>query len=180
AASDGMAAMAETAASVLPPPSHAIAITSGTVVDVEGKRRPLSGATVVVVNGKITAVGPSRSVAVPAGATVVDAAGKTIIPGLWDMHAHFEQVEWGPIYLASGITTVRDVGNELEFITSVRDAVASGKGIGPRMLLAGIVDGAGPNSMGAIRATTADEAREVVRRYRDAGFDQIQIYSSIS
>jgi imidazolonepropionase-like amidohydrolase len=89
-------------------------------------------------------------------------------------------VEWGPIYLASGITTVRDVGNELEFIASVRDAVASGKGIGPRMLLAGIVDGAGPNAMGAIRATTPEEARQVVGRYHDAGFAQIKIYSSIT
>jgi imidazolonepropionase-like amidohydrolase len=119
-------------------------------------------------------------VSVPAGATTVNAAGKTLIPGLWDMHSHFEQVEWGPIYLASGVTTVRDVGNELEFITSVRDAVKSGRGIGPRMLLAGIVDGNGPNAMGAIRAATADEGREVVRRYHDAGFDQIKIYSSIS
>ena len=180
AASDGMAAMAETAAAVLPPPSHALAITGGTVLDVTGKKRPLANSTVVVIDGRITAVGPSSRVAIPADATIVNAAGKTIIPGLWDMHAHFEQVEWGPIYLASGITTVRDVGNELEFVASVRDAVASGKGIGPRMLLAGIVDGAGPNSMGAIHASTPEEGRQVVRRYHDAGFAQIKIYSSIS
>jgi imidazolonepropionase-like amidohydrolase len=62
----------------------------------------------------------------------------------------------------------------------VQSAIASGKGIGPRMLLAGIVDGNGPNAMGAIRASTPDEARAVVRRYHDAGFDQIKIYSSIS
>jgi imidazolonepropionase-like amidohydrolase len=180
AASDGMAAMAETASAVLPPPSPSIAVTGGTLVDVTGKTRPLADATIVIAGGRIAAAGPSARVTVPPGATVVDAAGKTIIPGLWDMHAHFEQVEWGPIYLASGITTVRDVGNELEFVTSVRDAVASGKGIGPRMLLAGIVDGAGPNAMGAIRATTAEEARQVVRRYHDAGFAQIKIYSSIT
>jgi imidazolonepropionase-like amidohydrolase len=180
AASDGMAAMAETAAAITPPASHAIAITGGTVLDIEGKRRPLANSTVVVIDGRITSVGPSNRVAVPQGATVVNAAGKTIIPGLWDAHAHFEQVEWGPIYLASGITTVRDVGNELEFVASVRDAVASGKGIGPRMLLAGIVDGAGPNAMGAIRATTPEEGRQVVGRYHDAGFAQIKIYSSIT
>jgi imidazolonepropionase-like amidohydrolase len=179
AASDGMAAMAETAAAINPPPVHTLAITGGTVIDVTGKRRPLTDATVVVIDGRIAAVGASRSVKVPAGATVVDAAGKTLIPGLWDMHSHFEQVEWGPIYLASGVTTVRDVGNELEFITSVRDAIASGKGVGPRMLLAGIVDGVGPNAMGAIHASTPAEARDVVRRYHDAGFDQIKIYSSI-
>ena len=180
AASDGMAAMAHTASAVLPPPVSSIAITGGTVVDVTGRRPPQANSTVVINDGKIAAVGPPARVKVPAGATIVNASGKTIIPGLWDMHAHFEQVEWGPIYLASGVTTVRDVGNEFEFITAVRDAVASGKGIGPRMLLAGIVDGAGPNAMGAIRATNADEARAVVRRYHDAGFLQIKIYSSIT
>jgi imidazolonepropionase-like amidohydrolase len=179
AASDGMAAMAETAAAVNPPPAHALAITGGTVIDVTGKRKPLADATVVVIDGRIAAVGTSRSVRVPADATVVDAKGKTLIPGLWDMHSHFEQVEWGPIYLASGVTTVRDVGNELEFVTSVRDAIADGKGVGPRLLLAGIVDGNGPNSMGAIHASTPAEARDVVHRYHDAGFDQIKIYSSI-
>ena len=55
------------------------------------------------------------------------------------MHAHFEQVEWGPIYLAAGVTTVRDCGNEFEFITAVRDAVTQGRGLGPQLLLAGIV-----------------------------------------
>jgi imidazolonepropionase-like amidohydrolase len=180
AASDGMAAMAGTATAVLPPPSRIIAITGGTVIDVTGRKPPRPASTIVITDGRITSLGSSARVAVPAGATVVNAAGKTIIPGLWDMHAHFEQVEWGPIYLASGITTVRDVGNEFDFITAVRDAIASGKGIGPRMLLAGIVDGGGPNAMGAIRATTADEAREVVRRYHDAGFAQIKIYSSIT
>ena len=95
-------------------------------------RAPIPNGTVVIVDGRIEAAGPSSRVAVPPDATVVRAAGKTVMPGLWDMHAHFEQVEWGPIYLAAGITTVRDVGNELEFIAAVRDAVASGKGLGPR------------------------------------------------
>ena len=180
AASDGMAAMAETAAAINPPPAHVLAIAGATLVDVTGKRPAQPDTTVVVADGRITAVGPSRRVSIPPGATTVNASGKTLIPGLWDMHSHFEQVEWGPIYLASGVTTVRDVGNELEFITSVRDAIKSGRGIGPRLLLAGIVDGDGPNAMGAIRATTVEQARDVVRRYHDAGFDQIKIYSSIS
>ncbi len=180
AAADGMAAMAETAAAVSPPASRAVAITDARLVDVTGKKSPQPATTVVVMDGKITAVGSARRVPIPSGATIVDAAGKTIIPGLWDMHSHFEQVEWGPIYLASGITTVRDVGNELEFIASVRDAIASGKGVGPRMLLAGIVDGPGPNGLGVNRASTPDEGRRLVRRYHDAGFAQIKIYSSVS
>ena len=179
AASDGMAAMADTAAAISPAASHAIAITGGRILDMTA-RRPIVDGTVVVVDGRITAVGPSGRVAVPPGATIVNAAGKTVMPGLWDMHAHFEQVEWGPIYLAAGVTTIRDVGNELEFIVAARDAVAAGKGIGPRMLLAGIIDGPGPNGLGAIRAATADEARRRVQRYHDAGFVQIKIYSSVA
>jgi imidazolonepropionase-like amidohydrolase len=178
AASDGMAAMAETAAAISPAPSPAIAITGATILDMTA-RRPVVG-TVVIVDGRITAVGPSNRVTIPADAVVLDATGKFVMPGLWDMHAHFEQVEWGPIYLAAGVTTVRDVGNELDFVVAVRDEVAAGKGIGPRMLLAGIIDGPGPNGLGAIRAATAEEARQRVDRYHDAGFDQIKIYSSIS
>jgi imidazolonepropionase-like amidohydrolase len=134
--------------------------------------------TIVIQGDRITAVSPSASI--PPGATVIDAAGKTVMPGLWDMHAHYEQVEWGAIYLASGVTTVRDVGNELDFIQAVRDAVRAGRGVGPRLLLAGVIDGSGPAALGVIRADTPEEGRARVQRYHDAGFDQIKIYSSIS
>jgi imidazolonepropionase-like amidohydrolase len=118
-------------------------------------------------------------VKIPKGAQVIDAGGNFIMPGLWDMHAHFEQVEWGPAYLAAGVTTVRDVGNELEFITAVRDAVKAGRGLGPRILLAGVVDGRGPISLGVNLADTPEEGRAIVRRYKAAGFEQIKIYSSL-
>jgi imidazolonepropionase-like amidohydrolase len=85
----------------------------------------------VIRKGRIEAAGPESRIKIPKHAEVVDARSKTILPGLWDMHAHFEQVEWGPIYLAAGATTVRDCGNELEFITAVRDAIAQGQGLGP-------------------------------------------------
>ncbi len=88
-------------------------------------------------------------------------------------------MEWGPIYLAAGATTVRDVGNEFEFITAVRDAVANGRGLGPRMLLAGIVDGTGPLSLGVERVDTPEQAKMWVDRYHDANFQQIKIYSSV-
>jgi imidazolonepropionase-like amidohydrolase len=179
AATDGMAAMADTAAAQTPPSSGQLAIVGATILDMTG-RKPIVNGTVLVVNGRIEAVGPSSRIAVPPEATVVRAAGKTVMPGLWDMHAHFEQVEWGPIYLAAGVTTVRDVGNELEFIAAVRDAVAAGKGIGPRMLLAGIIDGPGPRGLGVTRAATPDEGRRWVGRYHDGGFDQIKTYSSIT
>ena len=112
----------------------------------------------MIDEGRIVAAGPRARVKIPLHAIVIDARGKTILPGLWDMHAHFEQVEWGPIYLAAGVTTVRDCGNEFEFITAVRDAIAQGRGLGPRLLLAGIVDGTGTYTIGVERVDTPEQA----------------------
>ncbi|MGH9391694.1 MAG: amidohydrolase family protein, partial [Vicinamibacteria bacterium] len=83
----------------------------------------------------------------------------------------------GPVYLAAGVTTVRDMGNESELILPLRDALATGKAIGPRLLLAGLVDGGGPNAFGTVAATTPEEGKAVVRRYHDAGFQQMKLYS---
>ena len=95
------------------------------------------------------------------------------------MHAHFEQVEWGPIYLAAGVTTVRDCGNEFEFITAVRDAIAQGRGLGPRLLLAGIVDGTGTVHDRGRTRRYARAGAQWTDRYHDAGFQQMKIYSSV-
>jgi imidazolonepropionase-like amidohydrolase len=178
AAEDGMAALAQIAQRLSPARKGALAITNATLIDGTG-RAPVGDAVIIVEGERITAAGPRAQVKIPKGAKTLDAHGGYVLPGLWDMHAHFEQVEWGPVYLAAGVTTVRDVGNEFEFITSVRDAIKSGRGLGPRMLLAGIIDGDSPAALGINRANNADEARTVVRRYHDAGFQQIKIYSSV-
>ncbi|MDT7540653.1 MAG: hypothetical protein QOE33_557 [Acidobacteriota bacterium] len=178
AAADGMAALASLASRMSPATKGAMAITNATLIDGTG-RSPVSDAVVVIEQGRITGAGARSQIKVPKGAKVLDARGGYVLPGLWDMHAHFEQVEWGPVYLAAGVTTVRDVGNEFEFITAVRDAIKSGQGLGPRMLLAGLVDGDAPGALGVNRASTAEEARAVVRRYHDAGFQQMKIYSSV-
>src|SRR6185436_9258055 len=128
AAQDGLAALAETAQALrVGGGDGPVAYINARLVDGAGTP-PVSDAVVVVDGGKIIAVGPRSKVSVPAGARTIDAAGNTLLPGLWDMHAHFEQVEWGPVYLAAGITTVRDCGNELDFIRSVRDSIESGNG----------------------------------------------------
>src|SRR5215469_2417150 len=175
--SDGMAALAEIAKGI--PGSHAesLAIVGGTLIDGTGAA-PLTDSAVVIEHGRIAAVGSRAKVRIPHSATKVDARGKYVLPGLWDMHAHFEQVEWGPIYLAAGATTVRDCGNELEFITAERDAIANGRGLGPRILAAGVVDGSGPYSLGVERVDTPEQARDWVDRYHQAGFQQMKIYSS--
>jgi len=178
AARDEMAALSELGQSLPGRRTGAFALVGATVINTDGKP-PIVNATVVTRDGKIVAVGPSKKVKVPRDAQRIDVGGKFIIPGLWDMHAHYEQVEWGPIYLAAGVTTVRDVGNEFEFITAVRDAVNSGKALGPHMLLAGIVDGDSPNAIGIARVNSAAAAHTWVQRYHDAGFQQMKIYSSM-
>src|SRR6185369_6149055 len=137
AAADGTAALAEVSRPALAAPEEAgpVAFVGGTLIDATGAPA-VADAVVVVENGRIAAAGAKGSVAIPARARRIDISGKTILPGLWDMHAHFEQVEWGPLYLAAGVTTVRDCGNELDFIRSVRDTIDAGKGLGPSILLA--------------------------------------------
>ena len=156
---------------------NTIAITNGTLIDVVNNTST-SNATILIENGKIKSTGSAVSVKVPADAFVIDANGKTILPGLWDMHAHFQQAEWGPAYLAAGVTTVRDCGNEFGYINAIQKAIDDGSGIGPHILKAGIIDGKGPYALGIIQADTKEEAIAAVNRYKDNGFVQIKIYSS--
>jgi imidazolonepropionase-like amidohydrolase len=178
AGADGMSALAEISKGISGSRASTIAIVGGTLIDATGAA-PVTDATVVIHNGRIVAVGPRSKVKIPKHAYVVDAHGKTILPGLWDMHAHFEQVEWGPIYLAAGVTTVRDCGNEFEFITAVRDAIAQGRGLGPRILAAGIVDGTSTYTLGVEHVDTPEQALMWTDRYHAAGFQQMKIYSSV-
>jgi imidazolonepropionase-like amidohydrolase len=170
----------ETISTRTPPlKSGAYAIAGATIVDATG-RPPIADGIIVVRDGRIDDVGPRSAVSVPRDLPVVDAAGKTIVPGLWDMHTHVTQIEWAPVYLAAGVTTVRDMGNEIEFITALRASIDARRSAGPRLLLAGLVDGGGPDAFGVYYATTADEAKPIVRRYHDAGFQQIKIYSLVT
>jgi imidazolonepropionase-like amidohydrolase len=155
-----------------------LAIKGGTVIDVVNDKT-IPDAVVLIENGVIKKIGKTGDVQIPAGARVIDAKGKVLLPGLWDMHAHFEQAEWGPAYLAAGVTTVRDCGNEFSFINAIKDAIDNGRGVGPEILKAGIIDGKGKFALGIIQADTKEEAIKEVDRYKANGFAQIKIYSSV-
>ncbi len=157
-------------------PEKMLAIRGGQLIDVE-KGIAVPNNVLLIKDGHIYQMG--NHVTVPANIRVIDATGKSIVPGLWDMHAHFQQTEWGPAYLAAGVTTVRDCGNELDFITATKKAIDNGKGVGPRILMAGIIDGKGPIALGIIQADTPSTAINAVNHYKDLGFDQIKLYSSV-
>jgi imidazolonepropionase-like amidohydrolase len=165
-------------ASIKIAPDKLIAIKGGTVLDVVNEKT-IPNAVVVIENGIIKKIGKEGEISIPAGAKVIDAKGKMLLPGLWDMHAHFEQAEWGPAYLAAGVTTVRDCGNEFSFINAIKDAIDQGKGVGPEILKAGIIDGKGQYALGIIQADTKEDAIKAVDRYKQNGFVQIKIYSSV-
>lgn len=164
-------------ANELSPKSTApLALVGGTLIDVSGK--PATANAVVLIEGdRIVAAGPRSTVKIPDGAKTVDVSGEFLLPGLWDMHAHFYQTELGPTYLAAGITTARDVGNDIEFATTLRDADKEKRGLGPRMLLAGYIDG--KNGGFDVQVETPEEARAAVQRYHDAGYEQLKIRDNV-
>jgi imidazolonepropionase-like amidohydrolase len=179
-AADGVAALREQSRSALAEPVSAVPVAYVGATLLDGTGGPAVPDSVVVVDrGRIAAAGARDRVEIPAGARRIEAAGKTIVPGLWDMHAHFEQVEWGPVYLAAGVTTVRDCGNELDFVRAVRDTIDAGKGLGPRILLACIVDGEGPASVGTVRLRDEKGIPDLIRKFQDARCSQVKIYSSL-
>jgi hypothetical protein len=180
AVESNLAALAQLSSSARIAPARRLAITGATLEDSTGAPA-IPDSVILIEDGVIKAVGPRSKVRIPKGASVLDASGKFAIPGLWDMHAHYEQVEWGPIYLATGVTSVRDVGNEFDFIRALHEQLdrKQNPAIGPHIEFAGIIDGIGPVSLGAVTAGTPGEATDLVQKYQAAGARQIKIYSSV-
>jgi imidazolonepropionase-like amidohydrolase len=158
--------------------SSPIALVGATLIDVTGKP-PVKDSVVVIQGDRIVSAGARSTTEIPSGATTIDVTGKFLLPGLWDMHAHLYQAELGPTYLAAGITTARDVGNDIEFATAFRDAALHGRGLGPRMLLAGYIDGKNKYHSFDVQVETPAEARAAVQRYQSAGYQQIKIRDDV-
>lgn len=155
------------------------ALVGAAVVDVD-KGRLLPSQTVVVDGDRILAVGPSGSFPIPEGMERIDARGKTLLPGLWDMHVHLAPVD-GVLNLAAGVTSVRDMANDMDRVTGLAHAWdRRGEALGPRVILAGILDGPGPYA-GPTTALveTEEEVKKWVGRYADRGYEQVKLYSSL-
>jgi len=161
---------------VVPEASGSFAIIGATLIDGTG-RPAVPNSTVVIRNGRIVAAGAAGKVALRSHIRVVHAEGLFLLPGLWEMHSHYSGVEFGPALLAAGVTTARDCGGEFEFLTTVRKTIDTQNGLGPRLLLAGLIDGGGPAAFGAVNVERLEEAAAVVDRYHAAGFEQIKLYT---
>jgi imidazolonepropionase-like amidohydrolase len=136
--------------------------------------------TVVVDHGTITAVGRAADVRVPDGAQVIDGAGRTLVPGLWDSHQHVGDDFSGPFLLALGITSVRDPGNDDELTLARARRRAAGDLLMPRVYPSSLIDGKGPHTAQIANvATSLDEALALVRRAKANGFTAVKIYGSI-
>jgi cytosine/adenosine deaminase-related metal-dependent hydrolase len=134
---------------------------------------------VTIRNDRIVSVAPDRGEPVPPGTEIIEGKGKMLLPGLWDMHAHLD-ADGAFLDIATGVTTVRDLGNPIDELTKLRQLIDGGRQIGPRVVPAGFIDGPGPfEGPVKVLAATPEEARQRVNTYADLGYVQIKIYSSV-
>src|ERR1041385_4578657 len=139
----------------------------------------LPNRTVVITGDKITAVGADGKVPLPKNAETIDAAGKTLMPGLWDMHVHVQPGD-GLLHMAWGVSSVRDMANDTEALMQMRSRFDAGTEIGPRVLMAGFIDGRGPyQGPTKVFADTEEEAKTAIDNYAKIGYIQIKVYSSL-
>lgn len=164
-----------------------LAFTHVTVIDATGAAS-LPDMTVVVEGKRIVELGHSADLRPPAHARVIDARGKYLIPGLWDMHVHTVFGDWLPrnervtlpLFVANGITGVRDMGGDLDVLKQWRAEIDAGRLLGPRMIIAGpMLDGPVPRFPSSAPVANAADARRVVDELKARGVDFIKIQSLI-
>ncbi len=165
--------------------SNAVVLDDVTVIDVgAGLAEP--NMVVVTERAHIAAVGKKGTVAVPEGATVVNGRGKFLIPGLWDMHVHTVFGDWFPggkeialpLFIANGVTGVRDMGGELEVLLQWRKEIEQGSLIGPRMVISGpMLDGPVPRFPSSIAVATPEDGSRAVSGLKRRGADFIKLQS---
>lgn len=171
---------AELARSLIPRPTGPVSITHVNVFDA-ASASILKDQTVVIAGNRIRSVGPLANVPAEsqAGVQVIDGRGKTLLPGLWDMHAHVADND-GLLNLAAGVTTARDLANDIDTLLARRKRIDQGQEVGTRIVLAGVIDGPGPyHGPTKVLVSSAAEARAAVDNYARLGYVQIKIYSSV-
>ena len=128
-------------------PQNILAISDVTVIDATGApAKP--NMTVIITGDRITEIAKTEKVAIPKHAQVIDGKGKFLIPGLWDMHVHTVRKglpeNYFPMFIANGVTGVRDMAADLGFLKQIRKDINEGRRVGPRIVAGPMVDGPVP------------------------------------
>ena len=171
-----------------------IAITHVTVITGAGTlRRP--DATVLVRDGRIAVIGPADSVRIPGGAVSLEGRNRFLIPGLWDMHVHLAKAGETSLalFIANGVTSVRDMGGDFDRVRRWRREIESGARVGPRIRSAGpIVESASnyrrqvtrggvePYARTRVPVAAPDDARRVVDSIAALGADFVKVRTAES
>lgn len=168
---------------------RALALKNVTVIDATGAA-PKLNMTVVVTSNRIATVRDSEKARIPEGARVIDAQGKFLVPGFWDMHVHLSKAGENtlPLFIANGVTSVRDMGGDFELMTRWKKEIEQGRRIGPRIKTSGPILEALTNVERMRREGTVEpvdrfrlgvsdpaSAEEAVRRLASLGVDFIKI-----
>lgn len=166
-------------------PKGVVAFTNARIITVNANNDVIENGTVVVTDNKITAVGKTGEVQIPAGAKTVDCAGKTIMPGIVDVHAHLgtfrqglsPQKQWSYYTnLAFGVTTTHDPSSNTEMVFSQSEAVRAGNMVGPRIFSTGwILYGAEGDFKAVIN--NYEDARSAVYRTQACGAFSVKSYN---
>ena len=164
-----------------------LVLNNVTVVDVRtGALQPEQ--TVILERNHILSVGPSKSAKYPRNAASVNCRGLFLIPGLWDMHVHLVFGDWFPaaqdislpLFVANGVTGVRDMGSELDVVQGWRNEIEAGRLIGPRIYTSGpMLDGPKPRFPSSVAIATPEDAHRAVADLKRRGADFIKLQSLI-
>jgi len=170
-----------------PSVNELLVLDNVTVVDVRtGKLEP--DQTVILESHRIFSIRPSKAAKYPRNADSVNGKGLYLIPGLWDMHVHLVFGDWFPdpkdislpLFIANGVTGVRDMGSELHVVQDWRNQIAAGRLIGPRILTSGpMLDGPRPRFPSSVAIASPEDARHAVDDLKARGADFIKLQSLI-
>lgn len=169
------------------PSAVPLALTHVTTIDVRNGTLH-ADQTVVIAGNVIRSVGSSVSAKPPQNGRSIDCTGLFLIPGLWDMHVHLEFGDWFPhakeislpLFIANGVTGVRDMGSELETVQAWRKEIEAGQLVGPRIFTSGpMLDGPKPRFPSSVAISTPEDARRAVADLKRRGADFIKLQSLI-
>jgi hypothetical protein len=174
---EAMQAMLAAMRRQLAQPLHGRTLIRNALVFDSEHARPGAVSDVVIEGGRIVSVTQAGSTATTAD-RVIDAGGRTLLPGLFDSHVHVGRWDGG-LHLATGVTTVRDMGNDNATVRQMMEARADGRLLFPRIIRTGFIEGESPfSSRSGFVISTLDDAKRAIDWYADNGYGQVKIYNS--